>query len=94
MSDSGVANSFCHLNLNLPGTPYTSERVLRGVRVEMARKKNMRENKMINKIYAFLVSENLMWNLEFEPVKCVLLHFWCNCDSTSSQKCCTDQCHE
>ena len=38
-----------HLNLNLPGTPYTSERVLRGVRVEMARKKNMRENKMRDK---------------------------------------------
>ena len=35
--------------LNLPGTPYTSERVLRGVRVEMARKKNMRENKMRDK---------------------------------------------
>ena len=38
-----------NLNLNLPGTPYTSERVLRGVRVEMARKKNMRENKMRDK---------------------------------------------
>ena len=61
--------------------------------MEMARKKNMRENCMPlrenNEIYAFLISENLMWNLEFEPVKCVLLHFWCNCDS--SQECCTDQ---
>ena len=38
-----------NLNLNLPGTPHTSERVLRGVRVGMARKKNMRENKMGDK---------------------------------------------
>ena len=50
--------------------------------MEMARKKYMRENKETNKIYAFLVSENLMWNLEFGSFKCVLLHFWCNCDSS------------
>ena len=53
--DDGVNFAFIHqssaisVNLNLPGTPYTSEKVLRGVRVEMARKKNMRENKMRDK---------------------------------------------
>ena len=34
-----------HLNLNLPGTPYTSRRVLHGVRVEMAEKKKKKKKK-------------------------------------------------
>ena len=45
-ADDCVCYREINLNLNLPGTPYTSRRVLRGVRMEMA---NMRENKMKDK---------------------------------------------
>ena len=47
------------LNLNLPGTPYTSRRVLHGVRVEMSERKIKKNEENENNVE--IISK--IWNL-------------------------------
>ena len=52
-------SDFCG-NLNLPDTPYTSKRVLRGVRVEMAKREKIKKIKWERDSH-----NNQFWTVEF-----------------------------